>query len=352
MNPRPRFVVGMLLMNLCALGCAPGESDDLGLGEDTETQEHRARRTRCPKPRPDASTPDASTPDASTPDASTVDAGPQDGGVQQTVEPYVSAAGIGVSDLERSRDFYTSVLGLTFRYALNVPNAWNEMVLEDVRGNSVVVMDFARKPSTKDNPVKLVFAVRDSAEYYQKVIDAGGSGFSAPTTFQGATVALARDPDGYLVELIQAPSVPAPVLVGVGIGVSSLDASADYYTRVLGMRFKRDIDVPGFMKEKELGSPLGKGPSIILMHYEDATKRYANVPTKIVFGVRDAAAFASVIAQNDPAKLLQKPAPFADSGLSVGMARDLDGYLNEIVQGTTSADAGAPTAPSGLDAGR
>ena len=274
------------------------------------------------------------------------------GRAEQPIKPYVSGAGIGVSNLAASTKFYVDVFGLKNLYSLETPY-WNETVLQDVRGNHVVTMSFTRQRNTKKNPVKLVFAVRDAAEYYAKVLAAGGSETSPPSPpklLLGAQIGMMYDPDGYLLELIQAPSVPGPVLVGVGLGVNSLDASADFYTRVLGLKFTRDIPVPGFMNEKELASSLGRGPSIVLMDYEDPSRSVTDIPTKIVLNVPNAAAYADFIKGEDATKLLQAPAPYADSGLIVGMARDLEGYLVEILQ-PVATDAGVTTRV-GIDAGK
>lgn len=271
---------------------------------------------------------------------------------ENPIKPYVSAVGIGVGDLAVSTKFYADVFQLESLYTLDTPY-WKETVLRDVRGNHVVTMDFVRERNTKNNPVKLVFAVKSAEEWYQKVLAAGGSETTPPSKPQsllGTQVGMLYDPDGYLVELLQVPTVPAPVLVAVGIGVNSLDASADYYTRVLGLKFVRDIPVPGFMNEKELASALARGPSVVLMDYDDPTRVVTDVPAKIVFNVPNAAAYADFIKAEDPAKLLSPPAPYADSGLIVGMARDLEGYLIEILQPAAS-DGGVPPTPS-LDAGR
>lgn len=266
--------------------------------------------------------------------------------VVPAITPYVTAAGIGVTDLDVSAKFYTEVIGLTFKYDLSTPD-FDEKVLEDVRGNSVVLMKFKKERNTKHNPVKLVFAVKNTQASYDSVLAGGGSTVSAPTTFGTATVALTYDPDEYLVELYEVPTVPSNVLVGMGIGVSSLDESADFYTRVLGMKFERDIPVPGFMDEKELKSYLAKGPSIVLMHYEDETREYKNIPAKVVFGVSNAKGLAKAITDEDPAKLLAAPAPYPGSGLIVGMAKDLEGYLVEIIQADPAADGGVAAADAG-----
>ena len=124
----------------------------------------------------------------------------------------------------------------------------------------------------------------------------------------------------------------------------------DFYTRVLGLKFTRDIRVPGLMNEKELGSSLARGPSVLLMDYDDPTRNVTDVPAKIVLNVPNAAAYADFIKREDPSKLLQPPAPYGDSGLIVGMARDPEGYLIEILQ-PAATDAGVATS-TGIDAGR
>lgn len=259
-----------------------------------------------------------------------------DAAVPKDNQPYIVAAGIGVTDLEVSAEFYQGVLGLEFQYELSTPS-WKEKVLSDVRGSNVVLMDYVRERNTKKNPVKLVFAVKNLAQAYDAVLAGGGTSVAAPAKFGETNVALTYDPDQYLVELIEVPSVPSNVLVGMGIGVSSLDDSADFYTRVVGLQFRRDIDVPGFMDEKELGSYQMKGPALVLMHYEDESRTYKDIPAKVVFGVSDASRFASAIEREDESKIVAAPMVYGDSGLRVGMAKDLEGYLVEFLQSTRSA---------------
>jgi lactoylglutathione lyase len=274
--------------------------------------------------------------------------------VEQPIKPYVSAAGLGISDLAASTKFYTDVFALKSLYSLQTPY-WNETVLQDPRGNHVVTMDFTRDVNTKNNPVKLVFGVSNAATYYQKILAAGGSPTTPPQppkSLLGTEIGFALDPDGYLLELVQVPSFAAPVLVGVGVGVDSLSASADFYTRVLGLKYVRDLAVPGFLDEKDLASSLARGPNIQLMDYVDPTKAVRDIPAKIVLNVPNAAAFADFIKAADPTKLIQAPAPYGTTGMIVGMARDLDGYLIEILQ-PPAADAGVPASPSAtLDAGK
>ena len=280
-------------------------------------------------------------------DAGRLDAAAKhDGAVMvPAITPYIAAAGIGVSDLDASSEFYQKALGLTFKYDLSTPG-WDEKVLEDSRGNSVVLMHFKPERNTKNNPVKIVFYVPSAQDAYQAVLDAGGTSVSAPTMFEGANVALTSDPDQYTVELVEVTSETEIVIGAVGIGVSSLEESTDFYTRVMGLQYQRDYSVPNFVEEKAFSSyQMNKGLGLVLMHYADETRAYKDIPAKVVFGVRDADGLTKLISDEDPSKVVVPPAPYADSGLIIGIAKDLEGYLLEIIQSQDQMDAGAGAEP-------
>jgi predicted enzyme related to lactoylglutathione lyase len=267
--------------------------------------------------------PSSGTTDAAAP--SDAGASASDASVPKVTHPVAFGAGIGVSDLDRSLEFYENVLHLEFVEDVAAEGR-TEKLLRDVRGNTVALMAFDAQRRTQQNPAKLVFAVKSVQAAYDAVLAGGGSSAAAPTTFAGTTVALTYDPDKYLVELIEAPTVPdnESVLVAVGIGVSSLEASAEYYTETLGFEFRRDIAVPGFMDEKELGSREMRGISVVLMHYHDESKDYKDVPVKIVMTVPDAERYAETIAGTNADFVLS--APKEDANALTGLARDLEGY--------------------------
>lgn len=243
----------------------------------------------------------------------------------------ISATGIGVSNAAVSKKFYIDVAGLEARAPRQTPLG-HEEVLVDPRGNVLLLTSYEREHNYKKNPIKLVFAVPDVDAFYAKVLANGGRKFSPPQRFGDLYLALAYDPDGYVVEGVQFPNVASPVLVAVGIGVSDLDASADFYTRVLGMKFVRDIAVPGYMNEKELAPPQKRGPSLVLMNYEDKTRSYANIPTRLVLSVADVAGLAAAVGGEDPSKLVQAAVPNSEPGAVAGALRDLDGYRIELAQ--------------------
>jgi predicted enzyme related to lactoylglutathione lyase len=244
---------------------------------------------------------------------------------------HISAVGIGVSDLAASRTFYTELVGLAYRTHRETALG-AEHVLVDARGNTLLLTNYTRTHNYKNNPVKVVFAVPDVDAFHAKLLAGGARQFSAPQTFGGMYLAMAHDLDGYIVECIQIASVPSPLLIAVGIGVSDLSGAADYYTRVIGMKFVRDIAVPGYMDEKELAPQRKRGPSLVLMHYADKTRSYTDIPTRLVLAVDDAAALTDALQREDSSKVLQAAKAEDGTGAIASVLSDLDGYRLELQQ--------------------
>src|SRR5918998_1449594 len=71
------------------------------------------------------------------------------------------------------------------------------------------------------------------------------------------------------------------VLGAMGIGVSDLDRSVDFYRRVLGMEQIGKLRLPE-MDEVLLGYNRSRGPALVLMHYTDGREvDYAHLPVKV-----------------------------------------------------------------------
>jgi lactoylglutathione lyase len=122
---------------------------------------------------------------------------------------YIGATGIGVSDLQRSAAFYRDALGMkeTMTFKLDY---MDEIVLGHEGRNAVVLMHYTDGSvrNYKDNPVKLVFYVADPKAVAERIRAFGCEVTREPApidTLNGAVVGLAKDPDGYVVELLQSP---------------------------------------------------------------------------------------------------------------------------------------------------
>jgi catechol 2,3-dioxygenase-like lactoylglutathione lyase family enzyme len=246
----------------------------------------------------------------------------------ETAAPYISSAGIGVSDMDASIEFYTNVLELELveRRDGSVAGMVEEAVLEDYRGNKLYLMDFGDSRNYKDNPAKVVFGVPDANDYYDAALEAGASVLSRPADLLGTTVGLAYEIDGYIIEMIEADTLSSPIVAAIGIGVEDLNEARDYYTDVIGMEYSTRMPVVGLMREMILVSPLDEGLQLVLMNFNDP-KDYQDVPVKVCFNVSDGQQLADAIEAEGSGEILSAP-----SATSSGYATDLYGYLLEIIE--------------------
>jgi len=128
-------------------------------------------------------------------------------------------------------------------------------------------------------------------------------------------------------------------LTAVGIGVSDLDRSTDFYSRVLGMKVMQTFKLD-YMDEIMLAHE-GRN-AVVLMHYTDGSARnYKDNPVKLVFYVTDPAAIAAKI-RADGLEITREPAPIESLGCAVvGLAKDPDGYVIELIEAPAARQAAA-----------
>lgn len=132
----------------------------------------------------------------------------------------LGAMGIGVGDLDRSVDFYERVLGMSQIGKLRLPEMDEVMLAYNrSRGPALVLMHHTdgRDVSYADLPVKVVVYVADPTAT-AAAIRAEGLPVTrepAPVPELGdAVVGFAKDPDGYVVELLQRPERPSTAAGG------------------------------------------------------------------------------------------------------------------------------------------
>jgi predicted enzyme related to lactoylglutathione lyase len=119
-------------------------------------------------------------------------------------------------------------------------------------------------------------------------------------------------------------------LGATGIGVSDLRASAEFYKAALGMTEQRSIRID-YMDEIILVHE--SRSALVLMHWTDGSERnYKDVPVKLVFYVTDPVATAQKI-KAAGGVMTREPAPIESlGGAMVGLGKDLDGYVVELLQ--------------------
>jgi catechol 2,3-dioxygenase-like lactoylglutathione lyase family enzyme len=254
--------------------------------------------------------------------------------------PFFAAGAIGVGDLERSFDFYSRVLGMALRHERSLPGVAEQKLLyfPNSKASDVALVHYLDGPRNYTrNPVKLVFYVPSAATLIEKIRAEGLQILAEPMAqpaFGNVVVGFARDPDGYVLEFIEDGSLTAPYLGATGIGVSDLERSIDFYTRVLQMQPQGGvIQVPNVWDEIILVYPSGKSSAVVLLHYTDGSVRnYTDNPVTLVHGVVDARATALEIEREGLA--VPSPPALGDwngAQALVGSARDPDGYTLELV---------------------
>lgn len=129
-------------------------------------------------------------------------------------------------------------------------------------------------------------------------------------------------------------------LGAVGIGVSDLDRSVDFYSRVVGMSVTQTFKLD-YMDEVVLAFE-GR-TAVVLMHYTDGSPRnYRDNPVKLVFYVVDPLAISDRI-KAEGLEIVREPTPMASMGNALlGLAKDPDGYIVELIQRPPAKDASAP----------
>lgn len=138
------------------------------------------------------------------------------------------------------------------------------------------------------------------------------------------------------------PPLKDPLLSAVGIGVSDLDASTKFYTETMGMKVLTTYNL-SYIKEVVVGYPDGE-TYVVLMHWIDGSKHnYKDNAVKLVTRTKDPVALAARIKAGG-GTITREPAPSAEvNGNVVGLAKDPDGYVLELLPQRAPAGA-APAA--------
>lgn len=121
----------------------------------------------------------------------------------------LGAAGIGVSDLRRSADFYAAVFGMQEVMEFSLPTMDEIVMSFGGRGAAIVLMchtdGVERDLATTGG--KLVFYVPDPVATADLAREQGAEIVREPAPvpeLQDAVVGFVNDPDGHLLELLQA----------------------------------------------------------------------------------------------------------------------------------------------------
>ena len=125
---------------------------------------------------------------------------------------HIAAVGIVVQDLDKSIDFYRSIIGMQEAQRIDVPDKrLVEVVLTfpGSRGAALLLMKFndGVDRAYRDDGGKVVLQVGDCVGVTEAARTAGYDVTREPGEYPGfGTIAMVSDPDGRTVELVGAPA--------------------------------------------------------------------------------------------------------------------------------------------------
>jgi catechol 2,3-dioxygenase-like lactoylglutathione lyase family enzyme len=119
----------------------------------------------------------------------------------------ISGFGINVTDLDRSAEFYARGLGLQEKAKYDLGHLHEVLMGADGDVSILLVKHTARSepPDIGTGYEKIVLACDDVAATYERAMAEGARSELEPRTIESMalTVAMVRDPDGYLIELVK-----------------------------------------------------------------------------------------------------------------------------------------------------
>jgi len=120
----------------------------------------------------------------------------------------ISGFGINVADLDRSADFYTRGLGLQEKGKYDLGHMHEVLVGTEADAVSILLIKHTARSEAPDIGTgyeKIVLVCEDVPGAYERALAEGGTSEVEPRTIEamGLTVAMVRDPDGYLIELVK-----------------------------------------------------------------------------------------------------------------------------------------------------
>ena len=245
---------------------------------------------------------------------------------------------INVTDLDRSVAFYEA-LGLACTSRTEIPQAFEAIVERPGHGGK---LQLARQ---KDQPLpldlgtafwKLYVNTRVLTGTFEAAVAAGAAVDAEPERLDRwpVSVAFVRDPDGYLVELVERHPWPdgspaEPWLGQVCLNVTDIDTTVAFY-ELLGLACTSRVDIPG--ATEAIVEQGGRGGKLQLaQHFDrDGPVRMGSM-WKLYVDTDDCSALHDrVVAAGHPS--LVAPMRLDRWPVTIAFVGDPDGYQVELVQ--------------------
>jgi hypothetical protein len=156
-------------------------------------------------------------------------------------------------------------------------------------------MEWTDRRPTTNLPIKLAIEVKDAKGKQALVAASGGKALDKKTE-SNPNALYATDPDGYLLEITEGEG--EAILKSIGVGVSNLDASANWWVGATAMT----KGVKKTFAEWDSVTLTGtKASELIFMDWHETPKRNTkNMPIKLVLAANTQAALTQSIQRQTP----------------------------------------------------
>ncbi|CAI9292547.1 lactoylglutathione lyase GLX1 [Lactuca sativa] len=249
-----------------------------------------------------------------------------------------------VGDLERSIKFYTEAFGMKLLRQRDIPeekysNAFLGFGPEE--SNFVVELTYNYGVDKYDIGTgfgHFAIATSDVYKLAEDIKAKGGTITREAGPVKGGTsvIAFAKDPDGYLFELIERGGTPEP-LCQVMLRVGDLDRSIKFYEKALGMQLCRKIDRPeqkytlammGYAEEKET--------TVLELTYNYGVTEYTkgNAYAQVAISTSDVYKSGEVVnhvIKELGGKVTRQPGPIPGINTKITAFLDPDGWKTVLV---------------------
>lgn len=245
-----------------------------------------------------------------------------------------------VGDMQKHIDFYTKQLGMQLLRQRDIPeDKYSNAFLGYGHETTNFAVELTYNYGVDSYDIGEGFGHFGVAlpDVYKaaETIKAGGGEITreaGPVKGGNTVIAFAKDPSGYMWELIQRPQTKEP-LCQVMLRVSDLDKSIEYYTKVLGMTLLRKRDVPEY---KYTLAFLGYGPEedncVLELTYNYGRTDYTkgNGYAQVAISTRDVYKTAEQIREAG-GKITREPGPVPGIGTKILATTDPDGWKYVLV---------------------
>ncbi|CAK9320918.1 unnamed protein product [Citrullus colocynthis] len=249
-----------------------------------------------------------------------------------------------VGDLDRTIKFYTECFGMKLLRKRDVPeekysNAFLGFGPED--SNFVVELTYNYGVSSYDIGTgfgHFAIATQDVYKLVEDIRAKGGSITREPGPVKGGSsvIAFAKDPDGYIFELIQRGPTPEP-LCQVMLRVGDLERSIKFYEKALGMRLLKKVDRPEYKYTLAMMGYADELETTVLeLTYNYGVTEYTkgNAYAQVAISTDDvykSAEVVNLVNQELGGKITRQPGPLPGIGTKIVSFLDPDGWKTVLV---------------------